>query len=92
MPVSLIASTPEVLATLPNNRASNLQAFAQRSKRKPVSYVTAGVGRPAAVESFCERSRSHSRNPFFIRVVMQARRLSDPHGERVVVIPSSSGW
>jgi len=25
-------------------------------------------------------------------VVMQARRLSDPHGERVVVIPSSSGW
>jgi len=44
VPVSLIASTPEVLATHPNNRAANLQAYIQRSRGKPVNYATAGVG------------------------------------------------
>jgi len=44
VPVSLIASTPEVLATHPSNRAASLQAYLQRSKGKPVNYATAGVG------------------------------------------------
>jgi len=44
VPVSLIASTPEVLATHPTGRAANLQAYVQRNKGKPVNYATAGVG------------------------------------------------
>lgn len=44
VPVSLVASTPEVVAVHPNNRVAGLAALVQRYKGRPLSYSTAGVG------------------------------------------------
>lgn len=44
VPVSLIATTPEVLATSPENKISSLREFIQQKKGKPVNYSTAGIG------------------------------------------------
>jgi tripartite-type tricarboxylate transporter receptor subunit TctC len=44
VPLSLVATTPEVLAAHPSQQAGNLQAFTQRHKGKPINYSTAGAG------------------------------------------------
>jgi tripartite-type tricarboxylate transporter receptor subunit TctC len=44
VPISLVATTPEVLATHPDNKVANLRAFVQANKGKLISYATAGVG------------------------------------------------
>jgi tripartite-type tricarboxylate transporter receptor subunit TctC len=44
VPVSLIATTPEVIAAHPDHKAPNLAAFIARNKGRRISFSTAGVG------------------------------------------------
>ena len=81
VPVSLIASTPEVLATHPNNKVANLQALIQRNKGKQISYSTAGIG-----------SSSHLTGEYLLRHLGGADALHVPYqGGAPAVLAAMSG-
>jgi tripartite-type tricarboxylate transporter receptor subunit TctC len=81
VPVSLVASTPEVLATHPDNRAPNLRAFLERFKGRKLTYSTAGIG-----------SSSHLTGEYLLRHLGGLDALHVPYqGGAPAVLAAMSG-
>ncbi len=81
VPVSMVASTPELLATHPDNRAPNLRAFVDRYKGRKLTYSTAGVG-----------SSSHLTGEYLLRHLGGLDALHVPYqGGAPAVLAAMSG-